>query len=382
MLTFRKVSLVSVLLFFALTLFVRHRRRINIVIPADQCSYDTLDNLKENDLYPPKNAPYWVDVRHLSGAELWQTAHDKLELNGFVFLRGVVDKDMASELRQHIVDKYGRKPILKPYLHDPQGRFDQNLDLDDDTVRKTLNTAVTKLKPLYSKLVGRDGHMTDLSCMYTCNSSMQQIHVDVSTLTDRENLYPMGDCGTMYSTYIALQPTPANLGATNLIPKTQFRGHEIEWLDADNRTQITRYDEQLRYKFLSSQFKGPIKPVEVLSATLGVGDALVYNNGLLHGAGKNSMSLARMMFYYSFQSRSPMPVVGAAANMKKEYYTVKYKRVSDALMLHCQGNSNLEQRKDVPGLLYRLKEGFKLVVYQGKYALRDFPLVRVKDHSN
>ena len=329
------------------------------------CSYDTLQNVSNIELY--KYAQYWVDARQRSRAELRELAYEKLQLNGFVLLRGVMDTDEVSKLRQHVVDKYGRKKLPIPHLNDPEGRYDVGLNLTEDIVRETLNTAVHKLRPLYEKLVGEDGNLVELSCMFTCKSKAQKPHQDISGNLD-PNVLSRGNCSSMYSTFIALQPTPAYIGATSILPRSYAKGSSIVWEYRRNTyLQFQINNETDAFAFQSDM----LLPPKMMSATLGAGDVLIYNSLSVHGAGKNGLNLARMMFYYTFQSLGPFPVLDSTFSIDKKYgHYIKIpvsREVTDSCVTGA--HSGAHRRVEV----FTTKE-YTVDTFRGKFSLLDFPL--------
>ena len=220
-----------------------------------------------------------------------------------------------------------------------------NLDLDDNAVRYTLNSAVYKLKPLYKKLVGADGSLVELSCMFTCNISAQTAHVDQTSKMTHKEMYPRGDCSSMYSTFIALQPTPGYLGATTVLPKSHMEGNEIVLDAGDNQYDTYRINRKVIKQHLIMEKR---KPYGMLNATLGAGDVLLYNSLTVHAAGENSLNLARMMFYYTFQSESPFPTIGSTYSIKKEYIKSLPEQVTLELLEKCKYD---DQEKNWVGMM-------------------------------
>ena len=282
--------------------------------PPQRCDY-TFDDRINNTFYDHKCwRKYSVDDwRHREGG-----ASRALFDHGAVYLKNILEHEEAKALREYLVGELSPKTLdgegyYQGNYRNGTGRYDPRLDPRvQEPVLDALNKVVERLRPTYERALGTRAILTELSVFISCDTEVQKAHHDVCSFCcgiadsfkdrlhevekiDREkNLavikpshYENGDCGSMYTTFIALQPTTLEMNGVTFVYPDSHR--YFSWNPVSEREEMI--DTILEDDSL-----------ERCEAPLNAGDGFMYNLQTLHGGNKNPTNSARMLLGVDFRS--------------------------------------------------------------------------------
>jgi hypothetical protein len=292
-----------------------------------------------------------------------------LKTEGAVLLQGVLNQDEVDVARPHIAGKHlavsrDRSYLDTPYarLKDPVGRYEVLGDLSDEVERELVNTIMGRMSDIFQKIVGLDGVFNEFSYITQCKCSMQTAHSDLCSYDS--DIGNEGDyCNEYYSLILAMQHTPPDMGGTEVWPRTHKR-------HTDKGVPKHQIDKVVRGQF-------------------NAGDAMLYNQKLVHRGGQNLVYQSRIMtvFVIASQKRGGPPgndrnykmgedIDHAKQNIKtlgarREYMHKKY--VPDDAE-YCRAECPFVPKQPSIGIPYQGRLIKRFYYWTGKIKIGDFPL--------
>lgn len=176
-------------------------------------------------------------------------------------------------------------------------RYDLKLPLKG-VAAKALKEAVGRLRPFLELAAGgRRARLCEFAALVSDpGSARQPVHPDTNYRRDR----------CVVTSFVALQEVAPDMGPTVFIPGSHTAGAHLAFREAGERG-------------------GPALAAPNGVATLGTGDATVFDSRLLHCGGGNDSDRRRVLFYFSFEvdgSDNPNAAVSSIRNELRGVYTL------------------------------------------------------------
>ncbi|KAL3920347.1 MAG: hypothetical protein SGPRY_005282 [Prymnesium sp.] len=164
----------------------------------------------------------------------------------------------------------------------------------------------SRLGPLFSQLMGEDGVLNEIACLFSEPGSQQQpLHPDT----------PYQPTPPLYAVFVALQDVSVEMGPTLYLPGTHTKeAHAAFYGSIEAGLHLCgegtlKSNTPVNEKFVSSR---PVK-----HALLKKGDCAVYNQCVLHCGSANTSPHLRRQFYISMYD--PRVKVRAKQSMRPSF---------------------------------------------------------------
>lgn len=267
-----------------------------------------------------------------------------LKRDGVLRINSALSPEVSTRLRQHLLDqqtvaeKETEKDAAASKLYygveqARKNRCDMHLSLSRsgvqgesendeghvlaDALQALLSNDGGTLRPVYEALVSTKGEFYELAGIITNpGSNRQMIHPDL----------PFQKDAPLYVIFLALQDVTEAMGPTSFLLKS----HTEKTINIFDSGDMEAKDEQLR-------------KANCCLATLGAGDAVVFDARILHCGGANDLEAGatRVMLNFSFRNPKVQGDIGYKGSMMPGYVgSMTLGDVSDALDRYKAGDAD------------------------------------------